>query len=404
MKEDDASETEGEEEESDDDDDAANANGERIYSSKEDREELLSKLTEMTGGKVVAASTMNEILNADKGKRLTKSVRNHFEFRIAPGVEVEARSALLMSAVTFSGVFGSTIQKAVAIDPETNEPMLDDDGNEILEKIITKTSFVEDDKQDVYYENDDVIYAPQYGSSLVPFSDFDREGLKPAEGKVFLQILGYMNRDNVPSIYTSGDPYVVSGADSRKACAAISALAQALDRQGKVAVGTFLKRRSATQKNLVALYPLPEPDYPHPMRLVILNIPYGDEVKHLALSSLDELLHCDQEELKAKVCDDFIDALMLPDDILGSGKIPSPLVRSSNQTKLARAMDPKAEVVKVRPSDDDRMVTPKEVLKRAESAIQAFEQTFPLEPTKKDGKDAQKGRNGKKIITYKDYL
>jgi len=394
--------------ESNEDEEMSGENGEeeteRVYSSKDDREELIGKLTELTGGQVVAASTMQEILDANKGKRVTRSVRNKFEFRIAPGLVVEARSALLMQAVSFSSAFGKIDDRALVVDAETHETVLDDDGNEQFEKIIKKFHYVDEDQPDVFYSKEDVTYADQYGSSLVPISDFDREGLKTPEGKPYLQILGYMKRDKIPSVYVSGDPSVISGCDSRKACAAVSALAQALDRQQKVAVGTFLKRTNASKKNLVALFPLPEPDYPHPMHLVVMEIPYGDEVKHLTLDSLDELLQGEQEEVKAKVCDEFIDSLMLPDGVLGSGDVPSPLVRSSNQTKLEKAMDHSAEVVKVRPRDDDRMVTPSEVLKRAQSAVEAFEETFPLEITKKDGKEAKKGRNGRKILTYKNYV
>jgi hypothetical protein len=170
-----------------------------------------------------------------------------------------------------------------------------------------------------------------------------------------------------------------------------------------VAIGVFLKRANASKKNLVALYPLPEPEYPHPMRLVCLQIPYGEEVKHITLDSLDVLLHGEYEEVKAKVCDDFIDSLMLPDGVLGSGETPSPLVRSSNQTKVARALDHKAPVVTVRPSDDDRMVTPVEVLQRAQTSIQAFETHFPLE-MKKSEKKAKKGEKGRTVLTYKDFL
>ena len=373
----------------------------RFYYTKQEREDLLAKLTELTGGSVVAASTVEQVLEADKGKRVITSSRSKFELRIAPDLAVQAKHALLMQPVTFSTAFGKIEDKVVMVDADTKEPVLTEDGKERFEKIIKKTHFVEEDKQDVFYEKEDVTYADQYGSSLVPLSEFDREGLRTPEGKAYLQILGYMKRDKIPSVYVSGNPSVIS-ADTRSACAAVSALAQALDRQGKVAIGTFLKRPNAAKKSLVALFPLPEPDYPHPMHLVVLEIPYDIEVKHLTLDPFDELLEGEREEVKAKVCDDLIDSLMLPDGVLGSGDVPCPLVRSCNQTKLARAMDHNAEVVNVRGGGD--MVTPPEVLKRAQSAVEAFEEFFPLETTKKDAKEAKKNPSGRKILTYKNYI
>jgi len=243
-------------------------------------------------------------------------------------------------------------------------------------------------------------------STLIPMSAFDYEGLKLTELGPRMEILGYMERSKIPTVYLMGTPYFISGDESQKACAAISALAQALDRLDKVAICTLLKMKSSRQPHLGALFPLPEPELPHPIHLVFLRLPFAGEAKPFNMDSFEEYLAGEESVAKSKSCDDLIDSLMLPDDVLNPGEVPSPVIRSWNQTKVQRALDPKAEVVKVRPSQDDRMVTPPEVLKCAEPAMKAFEASFPLSKpmNAKDKKKAAKGRNGRKIVTHKDYL
>jgi len=203
-----------------------------------------------------------------------------------------------------------------------------------------------------------------------------------------------------------GTPYLISGDESQKVCGAIAAMAQALDRLDKVAICTLLKMKSSTQPHLGALFPFLEPDLPRPVHLLFLRLPFAGEAKPFNMDSFEEYLEGEDEAIKSKTCDDLVDSLMLPGDVLNPGEVPSPVIRSWNQTKALRALDPEAEVVKVRPSADDRMVTPPEVLKRAEPAMKAFEANFPLAKpmSAKDKKLAAKGRNGRKILTYKDYL
>jgi Ku70/Ku80 beta-barrel domain/Ku70/Ku80 N-terminal alpha/beta domain len=374
-----------------------------VYSTKQDREQFLSRLAEYTGGSVIAAATMQQVLDANRGKRVQNSVKTKFEFRIAPGLAFQARYCLLMSKQSFPTL--KTL--AVVVDDTTGRPRLDDNGQEITCKIQKTDLFVDPDEPDDIVDEEDRAKAIQFGSTLVPMSSFDFEGLKPAEMGARMEVLGYVERDSIPAAYMSGPPSVLTGHDSKKACAGISALAQALEEKQKVAIATFYKRSTSKKPVLVALFPLNEPEYPHPIHLVLLHIPFDREIKQLGLDSLTPYLEDDDSERKSakeEACDDLIDSLMLPDDVLCSGKVPSPLLRSFNQTKIKRAMDPLAPVVKVRPSPDDQMVTPADVLRRAKGAIKTFETTFVGTEKKNDTPLLERRRNGRKVLTYKDYL
>lgn len=381
-----------------------------VYATKQDREKLLLSLTEKTGGSVIAASTLQQVLDANRGKRLQTSVKTKFQFRIAPGLAFEARYSLLMSKHSFPVLK----TKSVVLDEATKQPKLDDLGQEITFKVQKADLFVDPDNPDDIVDKEDRTKAIQFGSTLVPLSTFDYEGLKPKEMGARMEILGYVERGSIPLAYMSGPPLILTGHESRQACAGISALAQALHQLEKVAIATFYKRSTSTKALLVVLFPLDEPNCPHPIHLVVLQIPFEGEVKQLNLDSLTDYLTYGDEGLqqqKAQACDELIDSLMLPDAILESGQIPSPMQRSCNQTKIKRAMNSTVPIVRVRPSDSDTMVTPCDILQRSKSTVQAFEAIFSVverstATTANTKAKANTGgrKGGRNVLTYKDYL
>ena len=168
----------------------------------------------------------------------------------------------------------------------------------------------------------------------------------------------------------------------------IAALSRALTQEDKVGIGTFYKSNRSSEPLLVAIYPFED-------RLLTLQIPYEGEVRNLALQPLPETTPD-----KSQVCDNFIDSLMLDDDVLESGTVPSPFYRSWHQTKLQRALHPGSEEI-VQTRDESLMATPKHVLKGAEDALQAFQKSFPLEKVQE--KKAVTKKAGKKVLTHGDF-
>ena len=197
-------------------------------------------------------------------------------------------------------------------------------------------------------------------------------------------------------------------------------MANALHRLDKVAIGTFYKRSTSTKPLLVIVFPYMDPESSfldtslQQIYLAILQIPFGGETKKIDLDCFDEYLDVDPdgntaENEKTKACDDLIASLMLPEHILSSGHVPSPLIRSCNQTKVQRAINPNAEIVCIRSHDElDPMVTPPDILEKAETAIQTFETVFDFDKAiAKMDTTPEKSKNqttGRKVLTYKDFL
>lgn len=400
------------------------------YSVKKDREKLLLSLTEKIGGKVTAASTLQHLFEAEGGKKIPIATKGKIELRIAPGLKVEARKMILMGikktpslktvaamlATSENGTSNVTYTDAVLPDGNvaSNEGILEDIkskfavnalGQEMTVSIKTITSYVDESEPDRLVSETDRTTAISYGSSLVPMNAFDYEGLKKAADKVHIEILGYVGREKIPPCCIIGPPTAISGHDSQQACALISGLAQALQRLNKVAICTFLKTTTSQAPVLGGLFPMQESGYLQPIHLVFLQLPFAGEVKQLEMRSFDEFFTDAETSSKSKACDAVIDALMLPDDILESGKIPSPVLRSWKETLLKRVVDPTAEIVAVRTFDKhDTMVTPPDVLERAIPALDSFHGIFPLVQKKDQVAEKKNGQKRKRDLTYKDYL
>jgi hypothetical protein len=230
-------------------------------------------------------------------------------------------------------------------------------------------------------ENEEILgsrisYAYRFGSDLVPFSAVDEAGISTSS-PVQLTVLGYMSRKNVPDYLRIGPPYILSGNESRRSCAAISALARALQRMDQVAIATFVKTKDR-DPILCGLFPFEGGN--EPIHLVMMQLPFADDVRIYEMAdSCGGSDNRNENQRAAKVCDDLIDKLMLPDDALDYTQIPNPKIRSFYKTIIKRVVNKNSPVVDARVVDgQDQMGTPNYIQERAQPAIDAFYKTFPL--------------------------
>jgi hypothetical protein len=210
--------------------------------------------------------------------------------------------------------------------------------------------------------------------------------------------LGYLPLPKVPPELRIGPPYAISGADSRRACAAIAALARALRRENQVGIATMVKSKNA-DPILIGLFPLEEGN--NPIHLVFLQLPFQGDVPTRALPSFEPSKNASKET----ACDDLIDALMMPDEALDYTRIPNPQIRSFHQTVVQRVLDPNHPVVSARPEAGDPISTPNEVLERARPALQAFRKIFPLTNVSNNPQnDTTATKRKKGPATYRDFV
>ena len=379
------SETDDDDDENDDSD-SEDDNDVDILDIKRANEEYLIRLANTTGGFVYASKQLQDILQKILGSKVVENpAKRKLIVEIAPGFMLEdARYYKLISKTASMPLK----KKLVMVDPESHGksnniiPRKNALGEEMLQDYETiNTRWNAEDENEELLE-DRITHAYRFGSDLLPFSYLDEAGLQQ-RSPVKLSILGYVPESSVPPYLRIDSPYVLTGNDSRRCCAAISALATALHREKKVAIATFVK---GVDKDpiLCGLFPMLQNENnetqpktsPNPLRLIIMQLPFSGDVRYP---------HLDFPEIPEKpssaCCDDLIDNLMLPEDALDYKRTPNHKVRSFYKTVVKRVLDKTCDVVSTRVdpvTEIDSMDTPIEIKKKAQPAVTAFYDTFHL--------------------------
>lgn len=381
-------ESEGEEEESGDDDD--DDEEEDMQNIKNQNEQLLISVARLTGGSIIAASTMKEIAEAALGKRIPKSMKKKIKLNIAPGISLDARCSMLLSRASFP----SLKKDAMQLDEKTNEPKVDGNGEIMSHPVKTFTDHFNAESLDEEVSESNRTHGYRYGADCIPMSSVDKEGIRLFRSDPALTIMGYVDQATIPRAFLLGPPYAVFGHDSHRTCCAVAALAKALHQMNKVAICTYFKTNK-TDPILCGLYPLEEDGKSEPTRLFFMQLPFADDKRPYNLPPLEP---SESDSAESRACDDLIDALMLPPDALKSQDIASPSIRSFHKTVKSRAIDPSStDIVAAREEPSmDPMSTPAEVLMGASAALETFCTTFPRQ---KVAEEEAKGKKKKKYWT-----
>jgi ATP-dependent DNA helicase 2 subunit 2 len=348
-----------------------------IVDIKRPNEKFLVSLAHKTGGFVFAAHELHAMLDKILGRRVVIPSKRKLIFEIAPdSVLEEARYYLLLSKTS-----ATRLKKKLVMMDGNNQPRTNTLGEEMYQDLENIYQHIDPETgEDV--DEDQISKAYKFGSDLIPFNAIDEAGLE-IRSPVKLSIVGYAQLDQVPEYLRIGPPYVLTGNESRRCCAAISALARALQRTNKVAIATFVKTKDHAPI-LCGLFPLEEGD--EPLRLVIMRLPFAGDVKgFLQLPSLDSVV-AKEDAKAATACDNLIDKLMLPDVYLESSSVPNPKIRSFYKTVIGRVLDKESPVVDFRGTATTGtgshktkiMETPQNINERAQPSVDAFYNSFSL--------------------------
>jgi ATP-dependent DNA helicase 2 subunit 2 len=337
---------------------------------KRRNEDLLHKLISRTGGFVFSANDKLSLVNKIWGNKVVKSSKKKLDFQIAPGLVLEDIRCYLMIGASKMPTLKT---KIAAASQDGNTTVHNSLGDEMLEDFVSRYEYWKADDAGVELTGTDISEAYRFGSDYIPYNPLDELGLSdPSDVK--LKIIGYWGAENVPDCYLMGEPYLLSGLDSRRACAAISALAQALHRTNNVALGTFVKTKDRDPV-LMGVFPFVDEtaDEKMPLRLMMIQLPFHEEMKDIDLSPLDCYVTVANPRVDS-ACDNLIDSMMLPDDVLDYTTIDNPCIESFYRTVVQRTIDRKAGIVHV--DVDDGRAT-KGDSSKAMRALEEFDKILP---------------------------
>jgi len=370
-------ETEVETEDEDDDDDDDDEDKDDILEIKRANEEYLIRLANMTGGFVYASKEIKGMLEKVLGSRVIQNPsKRKVIFEIAPNIVLDdAKFYLLISKS------GSTPLKKMLVmaDEKNGEPRINELGDEMLQDYDTSIYHynAEDGEGDEELLFNRLSYAYRFGSDLIPFSPLDEAGLTQ-RSPVKLTILGYTQK-KIPQYMRCAPPYILTGNESRRCCAAISALARGLQRTKRIAIATFVKSKDK-DPILCGLFPLENGD--KPLRLMMMQIPFSADARIPWIEKKEEEEKNPQTE---SICDELIDNLMLPDDALDYEHTPNHKIRSFYKTVVKRVLEDKCDVVSTRIVNGmDPMDTPNEIKEKAKPAVRTFYESFDLKKVQAD--------------------
>ncbi|GKY94084.1 hypothetical protein MPSEU_000374900 [Mayamaea pseudoterrestris] len=388
------------------------AGNETVYSDKQEKEDALVCLAGQTGGRVIAVSTLHDVLEANKGWKKTNTILYKNHFILAPGFDIDAKHMLLSRKFDLP-----RMTQKIVLEDAHEMPRVDEFGRPVLDSVLRTYNFTY--QADVgkplpeLFDVEDTVRAYPYNTANVMTNDDDEARILSVLGfngkPVRIELLGYVERFRVPDHYMIGPPTLITGGLSRKSCSAIAAMAECLAREEMVALVTFYKKKDKAGY-FGGLFPFPEPDHPSTTHLVFMQLPYGGDVQDLNvdLFPLDAFVD-ESKRAEASAADDLIDSLMLPDNFLTPGCVPNPLTRSWFQTLIKRIVEPSCEPVLWRREQEiDPISTPPYVLRGAASALTDFYQAFPLKDMVKlvkEVKEKNKREKGKrKVHTFEDHL
>jgi len=370
----------------------------KVDEIKAENEKFLISLTKYTGGRVHSAKSVQQILKQSVGKRITTSTLLKTEFLIAPNFSVPVRVSLSTSKANIPALK----RESVMIDEEKKQVMKNSLGEEMTTPIISSTSHWDKDDPDTEVDLLQRASAYQYGSDLITIGQLDMEGLK-LRSPPQITILGYTSIDSIPMYSWMGPTRIISGdQSSRRACLAVSSLAQAMKSLDRIAICTYVPRKDSDSM-MGILAPLVEEEVNGTSKtnyLVLVRIPFADDVQNISMHPIDDAIG---NEEAVTACDDLIEKFMLPSEVLRSDTIPNPAIRSFRKTIINRAIDPsmKEKIIITRKSHDDdddgvhsAIMTPTKILKDGKDVLKKYRQTFPMEVNEDDNK---KGKSKKKF-------
>lgn len=365
---------------------------------KSDNEKFLISLTEYTGGEVFAASNLHQLVEESLGKRIPKSTLKKIEFMIAPGIVVPGRLSLAAAKARIPPIK----KEAVMVESDGKTPMINALGEEMVVGVRSVTTHFDDSVEDwneIPLAQRVDAYA--YGSDLIPIGEIDLQGTK-LRSPPRITVLGYVPAESIPLYCLIGPNRILSGdKSSRRACCAISALAQALLRLKQVGICSLVSTKDA-DPIMGILYPLPLESHDENNKddkeiegkkkahyLYFLQIPFSDDIENIVTRSFEDSVG---DEKSRDACMSVIDNFMLPKDVLSCKSTANPAIRCFRKTLVHRAIQPNSNEIIGSRADDNRICIPDSILNSGKKYLEQFRKSCPLEKV-----ETNPGKNGKKF-------
>jgi hypothetical protein len=248
---------------------------------KRENEKTLMSVAKQTRGKVIAARNLIEMMKVAGAKRIPKSTKKRFALNIAPGLTVEAEYSLLISKANMQ-----TLKVHALNYDDSGNVMKDADEMPIYSEITKESSYRDPNNQDEEMDPKYKLKAYKYGASYVPVNAYDELDLV-SKSPVEMHIMGYTSRDTIPISCLIDSGYAVTGGTSNRGQVAISAIAQGLQEEKKVAIAKFVKTTDA-DPIVGVLLPMQGDTGEKSHLLVFVQMPFAEDLSKSTFRTFGE--------------------------------------------------------------------------------------------------------------------
>jgi len=353
------------------------------------------------------------------------------------------------------------LKNIIHVNKRVLQPMVDGSGEIMTTNIKNVVSYWDMDNPDIEVGIDTRTKAFWYGSDLIPIGDFDIEGLKN-RSPACITILGYVPKYSIPLRVLMGPSRLISvDEDDSKMCSIsandkpgrhegrekcskeecvcptsssfmISALVKAMHKLDQIAICTFVGKtdsemlmgilaplyldrdvKDSIDENEKACRQNVTYNDASLRHLVYVRMAFADDVRVVLPPKFEKKI-CSTTHDEDVQCDNLVDSLMLPDDVLKPGLVPNPTINCFKKTLLAKVKNSYSKTrlpissseiettrnvfgVGILSHDgrevDDPISTPTSVLESAQEHLNQFRKSFPLEFWNEFEEEITKGSN-----------
>jgi len=337
---------------------------------KYENEKTLLSIARATGGSVIPSKNLPDMM-ASMNCKQTNPRKLKMPLEITPALTIQAQYFGKTSQAKPPSMVKESLKSFDSTDPESG-------------KVKQDKTYRDPDQPDDEISYEDRIKGYRYGKDYIPVTADIEEDMKLKSESASMKVLGFTNPATIQRCFYMGTTLIVIGeAGVEKAAIAISALAQAMKRQQQAAIVRFVRQKNADPQ-IGVLFPDLNCSYD---RFVYEQLPFYEDLRSFTFPSFGNLKQgLAPTKFQEAAAGRLIENMMLSRngvDLMKLEEIFNPALQRVYSCMIARAINPKCELVPADPHAEACLLPNKELVAWAKDALLGFASSFTFKKVEK---------------------
>ncbi|KAG8178609.1 hypothetical protein JTE90_014200 [Oedothorax gibbosus] len=253
-------------------------------------------------------------------------------------------------------------------------------------KLEKKVTYLMNNEEQTEVSKDNIIPAFKYGTTLVPYTDEDKQNMDYQSGEKGMKVLGFTKAENVHRYHYIGDKsmYVFGQKNRELAGVILAPFVQALKDTNMVAIVRYVYSARSAPK-IGFLSPKIKDNYEC---LIFIPLPFMEDLRHFVFAPLDADKKNIPSDEQLSAVDDLITSMNLSTaaideegnlgEELKSKYTVNPYLQRLYQCLQFRALHPEKPLPPIAPHIEAIINPPSRLVKMSEPAVDKIKELFPL--------------------------